>query len=155
VAVDPLLNLYDQRWPIRTFQPNLPPPKFVFAEEGRRGEALDSIVCQGSIISGGHVEHSIVGPNARINSYARIEDSILFDNVDVGRHARIRRAIIDKGVHIPAGTEIGYDHQLDRARGFTVTDYGITVIAKTDGVGHYFDEVELSVRSEQESPHHG
>ena len=143
VAVDPQLNLYDEHWPIRTYHPNLPPPKFVFAQEGphaRRGQALDSIVCLGCIISGGTVERSIVGPNGRINSYARVEDSILFDDVDVGRHARIRRAIIDKGVSIPPGTEIGFDAAKDRARGFLVTDYGITVIAKTDGTGgHYFE----------------
>jgi glucose-1-phosphate adenylyltransferase len=151
VAVDPLLNLYDEHWPIRTYLPNYPPPKFVFAEEGRRGEALDSIVCMGSIVSGGHVEHSIVGSNVRVNSYARVEDSIIFEGVDIGRHAKIRRAIIDKGVRIPAGIEIGYDHQLDRSRGFTVTDYGITVIAKTDGVGHYFDEQEARPRTEQEA----
>jgi glucose-1-phosphate adenylyltransferase len=154
VAVDPLLNLYDEHWPIRTYLPNYPPPKFVFAEEGRRGEALDSIVCMGSIVSGGHVEHSIVGPNVRVNSYARVEDSILFESVDVGRHAKVRRAIIDKGVRIPAGAEIGFDHELDRARGFVVTDYGITVIAKTDGVGHYFDEHEMRGSLEQEAGRH-
>jgi glucose-1-phosphate adenylyltransferase len=151
VAVDPLLNLYDERWPIRTYLPNCPPPKFVFAEEGRRGEALDSIVCMGSIVSGGHVEHSVVGCNVRVNSYARVEDSILFDGVDVGRHAKVRRAIIDKGVRIPAGAEIGFDHELDRARGFVVTDYGITVIAKTDGAGHYFDEREFQPRPKHEA----
>ena len=142
VAVDPLLNLYDRRWPIRTYQPNLPPPKFVFAqdegEEVRRGEALDSTVCLGSILSGGRVERSIVGTAVRVNSYALVEDSILFDRVDVGRHAKVRRAIIDKDVHIPPATEIGYDHELDRARGFTVTESGVTVIAKTDGAGQFF-----------------
>jgi len=142
VSVDPQLNIYDRHWPLRTFQPNLSPPKFVFAEEGptgRRGEALDSIVCLGSILSGGRVERSILGLDTRINSYATIEDSILFDRVNVGRHAKIRRAIIDKGVHIPSGIEIGYDHDLDRQRGFSVTDKGITVIAKTDGVEHFAD----------------
>ncbi len=127
VAVDPLLNMYDERWPIRTYQPNFPPPKFVFAEHGpdaRRGQALDSIVCQGSIISGGQVERSILGPNVRVNSYAHVEDSILFEGVDIGRHAQIRRAIIDKGVHIPPGTAIGYDPEQDRARGFTVSEGG-------------------------------
>lgn len=136
VAVDPLLNLYDQRWPIRTYMPNLPPPKFVFAEEGagaRRGEAFDSIVCVGSIVSGGRVARSVLGAQTRINSYAQVVDSILFDRVDVGRYAKIRRAIIDKDVHIPAGAEIGYDKDLDRERGFTVTDSGLTIIAKTDG----------------------
>ncbi len=141
VAVDPLLNLYDQRWPIRTYMPNLPPPKFVFAEEGegaRRGDAVDSIVCVGSIVSGGRVERSVLGARVRINSYAHVEGSILFDRVDVGRYAKIRRAIIDKDVCIPAGAEIGYDPELDRARGFTVTSSGITVIAKNDGTAHQF-----------------
>ena len=90
VTVDPLLNMYDMEWPIRTYQPNFPPPKFVFAEEGheaRRGEAVDSVVCSGSIISGGHVRRSILGPNVRVNSYAHVEDSILFEGVDIGRHA--------------------------------------------------------------------
>lgn len=141
VAVDPLLNLYDERWPIRTYMPNLPPAKFVFAEAGegaRRGTAVDSIVCAGSIVSGGQVERSVVGSQVRVNSYADVKDSILFDRVDVGRHARIRRAIIDKDVHIPAGAEIGYDEALDRDRGFTVTPSGITIIAKTDGTEHQF-----------------
>jgi glucose-1-phosphate adenylyltransferase len=140
ISVDPQLNLYDRRWPIRTYQPNLPPPKFVFAEKGdtaRRGQALDSIVCQGTIVSGGQVERSILGSNARINSYSRVEDSILFDGVSVGRHAKIRRAIIDKEVQIPAGIEIGYDHDLDRSRGFTVTERGVTVIAKTHVMEHF------------------
>jgi glucose-1-phosphate adenylyltransferase len=137
ISVDPQLNLYDGDWPIRTYQPNLPPPKFVFAEQGpspRRGQALDTIICQGCIVSGGQVERSIVGVDTRINSYAHVEDSILFDGVNVGRYAKIRRAIIDKGVHIPAGIEIGYDHDLDRSRGFTVSEQGVTVIAKTHGM---------------------
>jgi glucose-1-phosphate adenylyltransferase len=133
VSVDPKLNLYDLRWPIRTYQPNYPPPKFVFAERGvaaRRGEALDSIVCSGSIISGGQVERSIIGPNTRVNSYAHVEDSILFEGVNIGRHARVRRAIIDKGVYIPPGDTIGYDPEADKARGFTISDRGIIVIPK-------------------------
>lgn len=141
VSVDPQLNMYDERWPIRTYHPNVPPPKFVFAEGegGRRGQALDSIVCLGSIISGGQVYRSIVGNNCRVNSYAVIEDSILFDHVDIGRHAKIRRAIIDKGVHIPSGVQIGFDHEQDRARGFTVSENGVTVIAKADGVEHFLE----------------
>lgn len=130
VGVDPFLNLYDSRWPIRTHVPCLPPPKFVFNSEGRRGYAVDSIVCGGSILSGGAAARSIVGMNARINSFAHVEDSILFDGVDVGRHARIRRAIIDKGVRIPPGTRIGFDPQEDTARGFLVSEQGITVIPK-------------------------
>jgi glucose-1-phosphate adenylyltransferase len=140
ISVDPQLNMYDERWPIRTYLPNYPAPKFVFAEEGlnaRRGQALDSIVCQGSIISGGTVERSLLGNNTRVNSFAQVSDSILLDHVDIGRHARVRRAIIDKGVHIPPGTEVGFDHEHDRARGFTVSDGGVVVIAKADGVDHF------------------
>jgi glucose-1-phosphate adenylyltransferase len=142
VAVDPLLNMYDMQWPIRTYQPNFPPPKFVFAEEGheaRRGEAVDSVVCSGSIVSGGHVRRSILGPNVRINSYAHVDESILFEGVDIGRHARVRRAIIDKEVRIPPGAYVGFDPEQDRARGFTVTDKGVTVIAKADIVEHFFE----------------
>ena len=136
IEVDPVLNLYDRDWPIRTFQPQLPPPKFVFSEAGgehsRRGEALDSMVCQGSIISGGHVRRSILSPNVRVNSFAVVNDSILFTGVDVGRHCRIRRAIIDKDTKIPPGTTIGYDLDADRRRGFTVTEQGVVVIAKAE-----------------------
>jgi glucose-1-phosphate adenylyltransferase len=140
VAVDPQLNLYDEHWPLRTYLPSYPPPKFVFAGEGpdaRRGQALDSVVCLGTIVSGGTVHGSIVGPNVRINSYANVQDSILFEGVHIGRHAKIRRAIIDKGVHIPQGIQIGYDLDQDRARGFTVSEGGIVVIAKADGVEHF------------------
>jgi glucose-1-phosphate adenylyltransferase len=137
VGIDPLLNLYDDQWPIRTYQPNLPPPKFVFGSGGneeRQGCALDSIVCQGSIISGGKVEKSILGPLVRINSFAQVEGSILLEGVQVSRYAKVRNAIIDKGVVIPPGVEVGFDAEADRARGFTVTDKGITVIAKADGI---------------------
>ncbi|MBA4017638.1 MAG: glucose-1-phosphate adenylyltransferase [Pirellula sp.] len=140
VQIDPLLNLYDAGWPLRTYQGMYPPPKFVFAGEGhdaRRGQALDSVVCMGSIVSGGTVARSIVGPNCRVNSYALVEDSILFEGVNVGRHAKVRRAIIDKGVHIPAGIEIGYNVEQDRERGFTISENGIVVIAKADGVEHF------------------
>jgi glucose-1-phosphate adenylyltransferase len=140
ITVDPLLNVYDERWPTRTYHPNYPPPKFVFAGEGpdaRRGQALDTIICMGSIVSGGTVARSIVGSNCRVNSYALVQDSILFEGVHVGRHAKVRRAIIDKGVHIPQGIEIGYDVEQDRARGFTISDGGIVVIAKADGVEHF------------------
>lgn len=138
IRVDPLLNLYDQQWPMRAFQPMLPPPKFVFGSEAksnhRRGEALDSIVCQGAIVSGGSVARSVLGPNVRINSYASVEDSILFDGVEVGRRCRLRRVIIDKGVRIPPETEIGFDPASDRERGFTVTDSGLVVIARGENL---------------------
>ena len=137
ITIDPLLNLYDEHWPIRTYQLNLPPPKFVFGshgEEQRSGRALDSIACQGGIVSGGLVERSILGARVRVNSYAHVEDSILFEGVDIGRRAKVRRAIIDKGVRIPPDAEIGYDLELDRQRGFAVSEGGIVVIAKDDGV---------------------
>jgi len=143
ISVDPQLNMYDQRWPIRTLQPNLPPPKFVFAEthaEGRRGCALDSIVCPGSVVSGGRVERSLLGNNTRVNSYATVEDAILFDGVQIGRHAKVRRAIIDKGVHIPAGMQIGFDHDEDRRRGFAISEGGIVVIAKAEGAEHFAEQ---------------
>ena len=144
ISVDPLLNMYDDEWPIRTFQPNLPPPKFVFGsrgegEVGRVGHAIDSIVCAGTIVSGGLVERCILGPRVRVNSYAHVEDSILFEGVDVGRHAKIRRTIIDKGVTIPPGVEIGYDLDLDRRRGLAVSPAGIVAIARSDGIEHFLE----------------
>ena len=143
ISVDPQLNMYDAR----VADPHLPAEPAAAevrvcreGPDGRRGQALDSIVCQGCIVSGGQLERSILGPDSRINSYAQVEDSILFEGVNVGRYAKIRRAIIDKGVHIPAGIEIGYDHELDRSRGFTVTEAGVTVIAKTHGVEHFLEK---------------
>ncbi len=137
VEVDPVLNLYDREWPIRTNPPQLPPPKFVVTDEGarghaRRGEAHNSMVCQGCIVSGGHVRRSILSANVRVNSFALVEDSILFEGVDVGRHCRVRRAIIDKDVQIPQNTTIGHDPDHDRQRGFVVTEQGVTVIAKAE-----------------------
>lgn len=132
VGVDPQLNLYDPAWPIYTRATTAPPPKFVFREDkpdGRTGQALDSIVSPGCIVSGGRVIRSVLSPYVRINSYSLVEDSILFENVDVGRHARVRRAIIDKDVRIPEGTRIGYDPEEDRRR-FMVSDGGIVVISK-------------------------
>jgi glucose-1-phosphate adenylyltransferase len=147
IQVDPVLNLYDPSWQIRTAHFQDPPPKFVFAEKGeapyvRRGEGLDSIVSAGCIISGGRVERSVLSRMVRVNSYAVVEDSILFEQVRVGRHCKIRRAIIDKGVEIPAHTEIGYDLDFDRERGFTVTEGGVVVIAKNERV-----ETFLGVRA--------
>ncbi len=133
-CVEPLLNLYDYHWPVRTHQQNLPPPKFVFNEEtGRRGEAHDSIVAAGAIVSGGRVTGSIVGPKARIEDYAEVTDSILFEGVIIGKGAIVRRAIIDKNVVVPEGIEIGVDVEADRRRGFAITEKGIVVIPKVEG----------------------
>jgi glucose-1-phosphate adenylyltransferase len=137
IEVEPVLNLYDREWPIRTHQPQLPPPKFVFSAEGpgehaRRGEAHDSMVCQGCIISGGHVRRSILAPNVRVNSFALVESCILFEGVDVGRHCRLRKAIIDKEVRIPAHTTVGHNLDHDRQRGFQITEQGVVVIAKAE-----------------------
>ncbi len=137
ISVDPILNLYDRDWPIHTYQPPFPPPKFVHDAPGRKGLSLNTIVCQGSIISGGEVRHSILSPNVRINSFALVEESLLFDGVNVGRNARVRRAIIDKEVHVPAGVTIGYDAELDRARGLTVTETGITVVPKGEDLERF------------------
>jgi glucose-1-phosphate adenylyltransferase len=131
-GVEPQLNLYDDRWPVRTYQPNLPPPKFVFNSKDRCGVAHDSIVCAGAIISGGSVTRTIVGPLARVNSYAEVEDSILFAGVNIGRRAKVRRAIIDKGARIGEGMRIGFDEEEDLAHGFTVTPSGVVVIAKAE-----------------------
>jgi glucose-1-phosphate adenylyltransferase len=132
IKVSPQLNLYNYKWPILTNQGNLPPAKTVFDNEERRGQNLDSYVCGGCVTSGGTVRRSILGPLCRVNSYSLVEDSILFENVNVGRHARIKRAIIDKNVMIPDGTVIGYDHDEDRRRGFTVTESGIVVVPRQD-----------------------
>jgi len=129
VSVSPVFNLYDGHWPIRTYQRQYPPAKFVFAEKERMGHAMDSIVSAGCIVSGGEVVGSILSPDVRVNSYSEVEASILFSHVNVGRHCKIRRAIIDRDVHVPEGTTIGYDVEADRSRYF-VTDSGITVVTR-------------------------
>jgi glucose-1-phosphate adenylyltransferase len=131
VAVDPVFSLYNDRWPIYSLHTNLPPAKFVFndAEEKRVGHAVDSLISEGCILSGGAVQRCILGPNVRVNSYATVEDSIVFEKVRIGRHCRVRRAIIDKQVEIPQGAVIGYDEVADRRR-FHVTESGIVVIPK-------------------------
>ena len=137
INVAPQLNIYDSTWPIRSHSANCPPPKFVFGSDtdevmGERvGMAVDSIVCAGSIISGGRVDRSVIGPNVRVNSFSSVCDSILFDGVNVGRNAKVQRAIIDKDVQIPAGARIGFDREADLARGFHVTETGVTVIGKS------------------------
>jgi glucose-1-phosphate adenylyltransferase len=129
VSVSPIFNLYDEEWPIRTHQRQYPPAKFVFAEAGRTGTALDSIVSNGCIVSGGKVTNSVLSPDVRVNSYSEVDQSILFSHVSVGRRCRIRKAILDRDVHIPEGTTIGYDAEADRQRYF-VTESGITVVTR-------------------------
>jgi len=129
VSVSPVFNLYDSEWPIRTHQRQYPPAKFVFGEPGRTGTAIDSIVSAGCIVSGSSVKNSILSPDVRVNSYSEVDASILFSHVNVGRHCRIRRAILDRDVHVPEGTTIGYDAEADRQRYF-VTDTGITVVTR-------------------------
>ena len=135
VKTNPLFNLYDTSFPILSFAELRPPVKTVFAgeEANRIGIALDSLICNGCIVSGGRVERSILSPDVRINSFSLVEDSILFDKVNVGRNARIRNAIIDKDVNIPPGFSIGYDLKQDAER-FTVTDSGIVVIPKGEKI---------------------
>lgn len=140
-GVEPLLNMYDYRWPVRTHQPNTPPPKFVFNEaSGRRGEAHDSIIASGVIISGGQVTRSIVGPNVRIEEHAEVTDSILFDGVLIGKRAIVRRAIIDKRVQIPDGAQVGIDLEKDRRRGFKISEKGVVVIPKIEGTEPFDQE---------------
>ncbi|ATB31614.1 glucose-1-phosphate adenylyltransferase [Melittangium boletus] len=131
VEVDPVFNLYNDRWPIYTQPNNFPPAKFVFAdqEHKRVGHAMDSLVSEGCIISGGHVKRSVLSPKVRVNSFSEVEDSLLFENVTIGRRCRIRRAIIDKNVEIPPEMTIGYDLEEDRRR-FHVTAGGVVVIPK-------------------------
>lgn len=132
IQVNPVFNLYDQEWPLRTFQEQYPPVKSVHSgdkEEGRVGLMLDSIVSEGCVISGGRVQRSILAPNVRINSFSEVYDSILMESVNVGRYAKIKRAIIDKDVNIPQGTIIGFNLDEDKKR-FFVSESGIVVVAK-------------------------
>jgi glucose-1-phosphate adenylyltransferase len=127
VQVDPVFNLYDPDWPLRTYQPQYPPAKFVFSQNDRRGAAFDSIVSMGCIVSGSSVVRSILSPGVRIHSYCEIQDSILMPNATVRRHSRIRRAIIDRHTEIPRGAIVGYDPAEDRRR-HTVTEGGVVVV---------------------------
>jgi len=129
ISVIPEFNFYDQSWPMRTYQYQFPPAKTVSHEGERVGRTLNSLICDGSIVSGGLVERSLLGPNVRVNSFAYVTDSIIMNNCNIGRHARIRRAIIDKNVNIPEGYEIGFDLENDKKK-FTVTESGIVVIGK-------------------------
>jgi glucose-1-phosphate adenylyltransferase len=133
VSVSPVFNLYDKDWPLRTWQQQYPPAKFVFADPERMGVALDSIIAGGSIISGGRVQRSVVGYDVRVNSYCEISDSIIYNHVNVGRHSRIKKAIIDRHVSLPERTEIGYDLEADRRR-FHVTESGIVIVVRQESL---------------------
>jgi glucose-1-phosphate adenylyltransferase len=128
-SVTPIFNLYDKSWPIRTRVRQYPPAKFVFGEPGRTGMAMNSIITAGVIISGGTVSNSVLSQDVRVNSYTEIDASIIFSHVQIGRHCRIRRAIIDRDVHIPEGTVIGYDPVEDKRRYF-VTPSGLTIVTR-------------------------
>jgi glucose-1-phosphate adenylyltransferase len=128
--IKPDLNLYNREWPVRSTSYPDPPAKFVFDEANRRGEALDSIVSGGCILSGGIVKKSVLSRGVRVHTGAVVEGSVLMDNCDIGRHAKVRRAILDKNVRIPEGGTVGYDLDADRARGWHVTDSGIVVIGR-------------------------
>ncbi len=128
-SVSPIFNLYDKAWPMRTRQRQYPPAKFVFGEPGRTGMAINSVISAGCIVSGAVVRNSVLSQDVRVNSYAEVESSIIFTHVDIGRHCRIRRAIIDRDVHLPEGTVIGYDREEDR-RNYFVTSTGLTVVTR-------------------------
>ncbi|HXR25989.1 MAG TPA: sugar phosphate nucleotidyltransferase, partial [Candidatus Binataceae bacterium] len=133
VSVSPTFNLYDRNWPLRTWQQQWPPAKFVFADADRMGAALDSIVGSGSIVSGGRVKRSVLCYDVRINSYCEIETSIVYNHVNIGRYSRIRNAIIDRHVVLPEHTEIGYDLEADRQR-YQVTDSGIVIVVREESM---------------------
>jgi len=133
ISTDPVFNLYNQDWPILTWHEPLPPAKFVFADPGRMGHALDSMVCPGVIVSGGEVRFSVVSPSVRIHSYASVESSVLMTGVEVGRGAEIRRAILDKNVFVHPGAKIGVDPEADRER-YTISPGGVVVVGKGDVV---------------------
>ncbi len=133
IQVNPVFNLYDREWSLRTYQEQFPPVKTVHSgekEEGRVGLVLDSIVSEGCVVSGGRVQRSILSPNVRINSFSEVYDSILMEGVNVGRYAKIKRAIIDKQSRIRAGASIGYDKEADKSKGCTISDSGIVVVPR-------------------------
>jgi glucose-1-phosphate adenylyltransferase len=152
--VNPEFNLYDPEWPLRTYQVQAPPAKFVFADEGRRcGQALDSIISAGCIISGSRIAGSVLCPNVRVHSFCEVDQSILMPGVRVGRHARVRRAIVDRDVFVPRGARIGYDVEEDRRR-HTVTESGIVVVT-TDDEPFIAEIGEETLRIEQEFDRRG
>jgi glucose-1-phosphate adenylyltransferase len=129
-TVEPTFNLYNHRWPILTHMDQMPPAKFVHDSGDRVGRAIDSLVSNGVIVSGGLVRQSVLSPGVRVNSWSTVDRAVLLHNVYVGRHADIRDAIIDKNVVIPEGASVGVDKEHDLARGFVVSPGGITVVGK-------------------------
>ena len=130
LSYEPELNLYSREWPLRTFNHNYPPAKFIWQEGDRIGMATNSMVSEGCIVSGGMISHCVLSPKVRINSFAQVSDSILMENVNVGRYSEVRKAIIDKNVDIPPYTKIGVNREDDIARGFFVSREGVTVVPK-------------------------
>jgi glucose-1-phosphate adenylyltransferase len=129
-ALHPIFNLYNDAWPILTHVPSQPPAKFVHDSGDRVGHAINSIVSNGVVVSGGLVRSSVLSPGVRVNSWSRVERSVLLHNTRVGRHAVVENAILDKNVEVPEGVQVGVDKEHDRARGFTVSPGGITVVGK-------------------------
>jgi glucose-1-phosphate adenylyltransferase len=129
ISISPILNLYDKEWPIRTFMEQWPPAKFIHNEEGRRGIAINSLIANGSIISGGYVEQSIISPGVKVNSFSEVRGSIIMHGSTIGRYAKIKNAIIDKDNHIPEHMQIGFDLEEDKKH-FMVTPEGIVIIPK-------------------------
>lgn len=127
ISISPELNLYDSNWPIWTYQEQLPPAKFIFDDDDRRGMAVDSMVAGGCIVSGAIVKHSLLFSQVKVHSYSDIADSVIYPDVDIGRHCHIRNALIDRGCRLPAGTHIGFDEVEDRKR-FHVSPKGIVLV---------------------------
>jgi len=130
ISALPIFNLYNNEWPIFSQQVNSPPAKFVRDAKGNLGQTIDSIVSLGCVVSGAHIERSVIGPWSNVDSGSNVTDSVLFERVTIGANATVRRAILDKDVVVAEGASVGVDHEADRARGFTVTETGITVVGK-------------------------
>jgi glucose-1-phosphate adenylyltransferase len=125
-----VFNLYNNSWPILTHVPAEPPAKFVHEDGDRAGRAFSSLISNGVIVSGGLVRHSVLSPGARVDSWAQVERSVILHNTRIGRHAVVRDAILDKNVVVAPGASVGVDKEHDRARGFTVSAGGVTVVGK-------------------------